>query len=44
MPEAEEYIQKAIDSDQRNGMKFHLGNDYALYAEFFKRKRDRLKA
>jgi tetratricopeptide (TPR) repeat protein len=43
MPEAEEYIQKAIDSDQRNGMKFHLGTDYALYADLFKRKGDRLK-
>ena len=44
MPQAEEYIQKAINSDQKNGMKYHLGNDYALYADLFKRKGDRLKA
>jgi len=25
-------------------MRFHLGRDYALYAELFKRKGDRLKA
>lgn len=41
--EAEEWIQKAIEADQRNGMRFHLGNDYALYAELFKRKGDRSK-
>jgi hypothetical protein len=44
MPEAEECIQKAVDSDHGNGMKFHLGNDYALYAEWFKRKGERLNA
>jgi tetratricopeptide (TPR) repeat protein len=44
MSEAEHWIQKAIEADQRNGMRFHLGNDYALYAELFKRKGDRLKA
>jgi tetratricopeptide (TPR) repeat protein len=42
--EAENWIQKAIEADQRNGMRFHLGKDYALYAELFKRKGDRLKA
>jgi tetratricopeptide (TPR) repeat protein len=42
--EAEEWIQKAIEADQRNGMRFTLGIDYALYAELFKRKGDRLKA
>jgi uncharacterized phosphosugar-binding protein len=42
--EAEHWIQKAIESDQRNQMMFHLGKDYALYAELFKRKGDRLKA
>jgi tetratricopeptide (TPR) repeat protein len=42
--EAEDWIQKAIEADQRNGMMFHLGQDYALYAELFKRKGDRLKA
>ena len=44
MPEAEKWIQKAIEADQRNGMRFYLGKDYALYAELFKRKGDRLKA
>ena len=42
--EAEHWIQKAIEADQRNRMMFHLGKDYALYAELFNRKGDRLKA
>jgi predicted ATPase len=42
--EAEHWIQKAVESDQRNGMTFHLGKDYALYADLFKRKGDKLKA
>jgi class 3 adenylate cyclase/tetratricopeptide (TPR) repeat protein len=42
--EAEYWIKKAIEEDKRNGMMFHLGRDYALYADFFKRKGDRLKA
>jgi class 3 adenylate cyclase/tetratricopeptide (TPR) repeat protein len=42
--EAEYWVQKAIEIDQKNGMRFHLGNDYALYAELFKRKADRSKA
>jgi len=33
-----------FEADQRYGMRFHLGNDYALYADFFKRKKDRLRA
>ena len=44
MSEAEQWIQKAIEADQGNGMNFHLGKDYALYADLFKRKGDRLKA
>jgi len=44
LSEAEHWIQKAIEADQRNRMMFHLGKDYALYADFFKRKGDRLKA
>jgi tetratricopeptide (TPR) repeat protein len=43
MSEAEHWIQEAIEADQRNRMMFHLGKDYALYAELFKRKGDRLK-
>jgi len=42
--EAEHWIQKAIEADQGNRMMFHLGKDYALYAELSKRKGDRLKA
>jgi class 3 adenylate cyclase/tetratricopeptide (TPR) repeat protein len=42
--EAEHWIQKAIEADQRNRVMFHLGMDYALYADLFKRKGDRLKA
>ena len=42
--EAENLVQKAIEADQRNGMMFHLGRDFALYAEFFKRKGNRSKA
>ena len=44
MSEAEQWIQNAIEADQKNRMMFHLGNDYALYAKLFKRKDDRLKA
>jgi len=44
IPEAENWIQKAIEADQRNRMMFHLGKDYALYADLFNRKGDRLKA
>jgi len=44
LSDAEHWIQNAIETDQRNRMMFHLGKDYALYAEFFKRKGDRLKA
>jgi hypothetical protein len=30
MSEAERWIQKAVEADQRNRMMFHLGKDYAL--------------
>ena len=43
-PEAEEWIKRAIEADKRDGMKFFLGKDYALYAELLKRKRDLTKA
>jgi len=43
LSESEHWIQKAIEADQRNRMMFHLGKDYALYAELFKRRGDRLK-
>jgi tetratricopeptide (TPR) repeat protein len=41
--EAEEWIKKAIEADSRNDMRWHLGRDYALYAELFKRKGDQPK-
>jgi tetratricopeptide (TPR) repeat protein len=44
MLEAERWIQKAIEANQRNGVRLILGKDYALYAELFIRKGDRLKA
>jgi tetratricopeptide (TPR) repeat protein len=40
MPEAEDWIMKAIKAHKSNGMKWHLGRDYELYAEFFRRKGD----
>jgi tetratricopeptide (TPR) repeat protein len=43
-PAAEEWIIKAIEADKRDGMKFYLGQDYALYAEVLKRKKDLTKA
>ena len=42
--EAEHWIQKAIEADQKNRTMFNLGKDYLLYADLFKRKGDRLKA
>jgi tetratricopeptide (TPR) repeat protein len=42
--EAEHWVQKAIEADQRNQMMFHLAKDYALYSDLLKRKGDRLKA
>jgi len=42
--EAEDWIKKAIQADSKNGMVWHLGRDYALYAELFKRKSDLSKA
>jgi class 3 adenylate cyclase/tetratricopeptide (TPR) repeat protein len=44
LSESEHWIQKAIESDQKNRMMFHLGQDYALYADLFKRRGDRPKA
>jgi tetratricopeptide (TPR) repeat protein len=42
--EAEHWIQKAIEADQRNRTMFSLGRDYTLYSDLFKRKGDRSKA
>ena len=43
MEEAEEYFQKTIEMDKRNGMMWHLARDYASYAELFKRKGNQSK-
>jgi tetratricopeptide (TPR) repeat protein len=42
--EAENWIGAAIEADKRNDMLFHLGQDYACYAELLKRKGDQSKA
>ena len=42
--EAEDWIRKAIDANERNGVRWNLAMDYACLAEWFKRKGDRLKA
>ena len=41
--ESEEWIKMAIEADKKNGIKFYLGKDYALYAEQFKRKGNQSK-
>jgi predicted ATPase/class 3 adenylate cyclase len=33
LPEAEDLINRAIEDDRRNGMLFHLGDNYAFHAE-----------
>jgi len=43
LSEAGDWINKAIEMDKRNGMMWHLGQDYSLYAELFKRKDDQSK-
>jgi class 3 adenylate cyclase/tetratricopeptide (TPR) repeat protein len=40
MDEAETWIRKAIEADERNRMPWDLARDYALYAEFFQKKGD----
>jgi class 3 adenylate cyclase/tetratricopeptide (TPR) repeat protein len=44
MSETEEWINKAIEADKRNGTRFSLGQDYAAYAVLFKRRGDTPKA
>lgn len=43
-PDAEIWIGKAIEQDQRNGTRFFLAKDYALYASLLNQKGDRPKA
>ena len=44
LSEAEAWIQKAIEADQRNGTKLFLARDYLSYADLLTKKGDRLKA
>jgi len=44
MNQAEDWVEKAIEADERNGMMWHLGRDYALHADLFVRKGDQEKA
>jgi len=42
--EAEDWIKKAIETNQKYGMMWNLARDYALYSKWFKRKGDSSKA
>ena len=44
MSEAEDWMTKAIEADNKNGMALYLGQDYAAYAELLERKGDTPKA
>jgi tetratricopeptide (TPR) repeat protein len=44
LSEAEDWINKAIETYQKYGMMWDLAQDYALYAELYKRKGDPSKA
>jgi tetratricopeptide (TPR) repeat protein len=38
--EAEDWVKRSIETNQKYGMMWNLARDYALYAELFKRKGD----
>ena len=40
MSEAEDWVKKAIEADEKNGMMFEMGTAHAIYAELLKRKGD----
>jgi hypothetical protein len=42
--EAEDWIKKAIEADERHGLMFLLGQDYVRYADIMRRKGERSKA
>lgn len=42
--EAEAWIRKAIEVDEQNRLPWDLARDYALYAQFFKKKGDPAQA
>jgi tetratricopeptide (TPR) repeat protein len=43
-PEAQHWIEQAIEADERNGMRWHMARDVAVHAELFKRKGNKEKA
>ena len=44
MPEAEEWLNRAIEINTQNGTQFWLSQSYYLYSEFFKRRNNLLQA
>ncbi|MBW1708067.1 MAG: hypothetical protein JRJ86_23420, partial [Deltaproteobacteria bacterium] len=38
--DAEVWIRKAIEADTKNGTRWYLATDHALYADWFKKKGD----
>jgi class 3 adenylate cyclase/tetratricopeptide (TPR) repeat protein len=42
--EAEDWIKRSIETNQKHGMMWNLARDFALYSELFKRKNDLSKA
>jgi tetratricopeptide (TPR) repeat protein len=40
LADAAVWIQSAIEADTKNGLRLQLANDYALYADWFKKKGD----
>ena len=42
--ESEAWIKKAIETNEKYGMMWNLAQDYALYAEWYKRKGELIKA
>ena len=42
--EAEDWIRKAMDANQKNGMKWLLARDFMVYAEIFRRKNEQKNA
>jgi tetratricopeptide (TPR) repeat protein len=42
--DAKNWIEKAIEADQKHGMMLYLGLDYALYADVFNCNKDQFKA
>jgi len=44
LSEAEDWIQKAIETDKQNNTPWFLARDYALYADWFMKKGDQPKA